>query len=162
MVEHVLAANPARDVLEELRRIMRMVHLQSRRLSASFGVTGPELVCLKELDASEALSQKELGIRIGVSPSTVTRLVDRLEAKDLAARRRDPTDRRRQLVELTAGGGALVRRAPLLLQDRLRRSLEGISAEEQASILRSLRRLTEMVNARDVDASPILAPGDLT
>ena len=49
-------------------------------------------------------TQLELGRRVHLDPSDVTATVDDLEARELAARTLDPTDRRRKVVTLTSAG----------------------------------------------------------
>ena len=53
---------------------------------------------------SGPLSQKEIGLYIGIDPSDVVSAIDALEGHGIVERKRDPQDRRRQLIELTARG----------------------------------------------------------
>jgi DNA-binding MarR family transcriptional regulator len=50
------------------------------------------------------LGQRELGQRMETDPSILVTLLNPLEAEGLLSRRRDPLDRRRHLVTLTAPG----------------------------------------------------------
>jgi DNA-binding MarR family transcriptional regulator len=60
------------------------------------------------LNAAEAPSQQELAARLGVAPSLVVSLADHLESLGAVARARDPDDRRRQVLTLTAHGRELL------------------------------------------------------
>jgi DNA-binding MarR family transcriptional regulator len=51
-----------------------------------------------------ATGQRELGEAIGVDPSVLVTLLNPLEAEGLVSRERDPADRRRHVVTLTAAG----------------------------------------------------------
>jgi DNA-binding MarR family transcriptional regulator len=71
----------------------------------------------------------------------VTRLVKDLEAEGLVGRRLDPTDNRYTLAGLTRAGervAADLERAHQVYQERL---LDGVGAQEQAIVLRVLRRV---------------------
>jgi DNA-binding MarR family transcriptional regulator len=86
--------------------------LASRRLLASLHPDAPTLTPTK-LRALDVIGKEggvrigELAERIGIDETTATRLVDRLEAGGLAARRSAPNDKRVTLVELTPSGVVL-------------------------------------------------------
>ena len=56
-----------------------------------------------------ALRMSDLAERVLLSPSGVTRLVDRLEARGLARRHEDPDDGRVAMAHLTPAGSRLIR-----------------------------------------------------
>lgn len=60
------------------------------------------------VDAGRPASQQELASRLGVAPSLVVSLADHLEALGAITRVRDPDDRRRQVLTLTAHGRQLL------------------------------------------------------
>jgi DNA-binding MarR family transcriptional regulator len=57
---------------------------------------------LELLEARGPLSPSELAAATGLTNAALTAVMDRLEQAGLVARRQDPTDRRRLLVDLTA------------------------------------------------------------
>ena len=59
---------------------------------------------LVQLDPEHAISQKELAERLRCNPSTVVDPTDRLEERGLVARRPHPTDRRINVLTVTARG----------------------------------------------------------
>ena len=59
------------------------------------------------------LRMSELAARVLLSPSGLTRVVDRLARDDLVRRERDPRDARVQLARLTSQGRHVLRRAAL-------------------------------------------------
>jgi len=147
------------DVLQSLRRIIRAVELYSRRLKAEHDLTAPQLVCLLTVAEGGDTTASRLSARMHVSPSTVVGILDRLEARGLVARERDLTDRRVVQVSITSKGRRLARGAPSPLQDNLARALSQLPDKEQATIADSLRRIVDLMEARDLDASPILKTG---
>jgi MarR family transcriptional regulator, organic hydroperoxide resistance regulator len=59
---------------------------------------------LVQLDPEHAISQKELAARLRCNPSTVVDPTDRLEERGLVERRPHPTDRRVNVLTVTARG----------------------------------------------------------
>jgi DNA-binding MarR family transcriptional regulator len=70
----------------------------------SIGLTGREFLVLSFVRAVDGLSQQELSERLGLDPTIVVGLIDALEERELVTRRKDPADRRRNLLALTAKG----------------------------------------------------------
>jgi DNA-binding MarR family transcriptional regulator len=76
--------------------------------------------------ANEGLSQSELAAEIGMDRATVVALLDALEANGWARRTRDPDDRRRHSLSITAEGSREMTR------------LEKIARENEAAIHQAL------------------------
>src|SRR4051795_9020053 len=88
------------------------------------------------------LAQRELMHEMDVDPSILVTLLNPLEADGLVSRERDPADRRRRLVTLTAvGERALVRasRAQTEAEDALFASLDDEQREQLGALLIALR-----------------------
>jgi DNA-binding MarR family transcriptional regulator len=149
-------------VLQSLRRIIRAVDLHSRKLSAQHKITGPQLVCLLAIDGHGRVTGSAIARHVHLSPSTVIGILDRLEAKGLVRRERDLKDRRLVQVSLTEQGRALAARAPSPLQDTLAAAMSDLPEAELARIAESLDRIVEMMEARQIDAAPILETGPIT
>jgi DNA-binding MarR family transcriptional regulator len=64
------------------------------------------------LDQNRAPSHRELAGRLGLSPATLTPVLDALETTGAVRRERDRADRRVVRVHRTAAGGARLARAP--------------------------------------------------
>lgn len=65
----------------------------------------------------EPLSQRDLAARLSLDPSQVVSLVDDLEQRGLVTRAPRPTDRRINVLSITAAGRELLRSAELALED---------------------------------------------
>lgn len=108
-----------------------------------YGITVEQLHLLKCLYQYTGLSQKEIG-EIGYkTPANTTRLLDRLQAKDLVVRRENPEDRRAMLVFLTERGQELVQEVENVFESFKQSFLNGLSEEELAVIQAGLRKITE-------------------
>lgn len=77
--------------------VQRFDAAAARRL----GVNTTDLRCAYLL-MQRSMTAKELAEATGLTPGAVTTVLDRIESARLARRRRDPVDRRRLVVELTA------------------------------------------------------------
>ena len=68
------------------------------------GMRLKEFVMLAHLREHNPIPQQELGEMLCIDPNNLVLLLNELEARRFALRRRDPIDRRRHLVEITAEG----------------------------------------------------------
>ncbi|MFQ5550436.1 MAG: MarR family winged helix-turn-helix transcriptional regulator [Gemmatimonadales bacterium] len=154
------APNPRhRDVLVALRRIIRAIDLHSRSLVQRFGLTGPQLIILEELESRGATPVGELSEAISLSMATVTGIIGRLETRGLVERRRDDTDRRKVFVSVTSAGSEVLEQAPPPLQESFVSEFQHLHDWEQTLILSSLQRVVAMMEATAIDATPMLATG---
>ncbi|MFA5664280.1 MarR family winged helix-turn-helix transcriptional regulator [Castellaniella sp.] len=83
----------------------------------------------------------ELARVMNVDTGAVTRMLDRLEAKDVIRRERIPQDRRVVKVVLTDAGHALTDQILPIVADALNLHLQGLSEDEVHMLLALLRRM---------------------
>lgn len=146
-------------ILSALRRIIRSVDIYSRKLYAEAGLTTPQLLCLHALSRTghtTTLSDLAKAVNLGVS--TVNGIVDRLEAKSFVVRNRSTQDRRKVFLEITALGREISQKAPESLQDKFSASLARLPQDEQLMITQALERVVELMEVKELDASPNLLP----
>jgi DNA-binding MarR family transcriptional regulator len=67
-------------------------------------LNGRQLLVLTFTRSEEHLSQQMLSVRLGLDPTIIVALVDDLEDRGLITRERDPEDRRRHRLRITARG----------------------------------------------------------
>jgi DNA-binding MarR family transcriptional regulator len=92
----------------ELRESMMAVTRQMRRHRPDNGLTLSQLELLGEVSRTGVTTPAELAIRLHVRVQSLTDSINELVSRELIARRPDETDRRRQLIELTRAGAALL------------------------------------------------------
>ena len=148
-------------VLIALRRIIRAIDLRSKNLAQHHGLTVPQLVVLQEINRSEEVSTGQLAKNVSLSNATVTGILDRLAKRELVNRRRSGNDKRSVLVKLTGKGTEMLAKAPLLLQDHFVSEFSELADWEQNLILSSLQRVAHMMEAKDLDAAPLLVSGEI-
>lgn len=149
------------ELLRAIRRIVRGIAIHSRAMASGSGLTVPQLLCLKALGdaAPERMTVAELAARVSLSPTTTSRIVERLVRAGLVDRDRAAEDRRRVQLSLTAAGRRRHRRLPQPLQERFLARLERLPRAEQERLLRALREILVLMEADDVDAAPVLVAG---
>ncbi|MEJ8566066.1 MarR family winged helix-turn-helix transcriptional regulator [Elongatibacter sediminis] len=148
------------SVLRSIRRITRAIDLYSRKLVSSCDLTGPQLACLRELARLGELPTTRLAAAVSLSPATVTGILDRLEQAGLLERQRPESDKRCVMVTLSAAGRDALRHAPPLLQDGFTQRFRALSAASQSQLDRALQEIVAMMEAEELDASPLLIPAE--
>ena len=90
-----------------------------------------------------AVSQDELGRHLGLTKSTISRLVDQLQQRGWAQRRIGEDDARRRLVELTIEGRKAAGEIAGLRAERMARVLDRIPEQDRPAVLAALDALVE-------------------
>ncbi len=163
-VESAPAADGAR-LLRDVRRIVRQVSRYSREVAQETGLGVPQMLCLRaiaEADRDRDVTLARVAEMVQISSSTASTLVDRLVREGLVSRDRSTRDRRRIDLSLTAEGERRLEGLSTTLEDRTVARFGALPEAERRQILTSLERLVDVLGADDLDASPVLAPGDLS
>jgi DNA-binding MarR family transcriptional regulator len=95
-----------------------------------------------ELLRNGPLAQLNLANTLGVAPSVIVDMVDELQDLRAVHRVRGTTDRRRQFIELTAHGRALIRRAANAARELDAELLRELSQEQRAALRASLAQVS--------------------
>ncbi|MBU2953479.1 MarR family winged helix-turn-helix transcriptional regulator [Marinobacter sp. F3R08] len=149
------------DVLVALRRVIRATDLHSKRLSKHAGLTGPQLLIMRTIRALGEVTIGTIAEKVSLSQATVTTILDRLEHRNLVYRVRSTQDKRKVHAHLTEEGADLLARAPNPLQEDFIQKFQSLAEWEQTMILASLQRVANMMDADDIDASPVLTVGSV-
>jgi DNA-binding MarR family transcriptional regulator len=145
--------------LVAMRRVLRATDLHARRLARASGLTASQVIVLQHLARPGDATAGDVARAAGLSQATVTALLDKLEARGLAARRRGEEDRRRVWIEITEAGRAALADAPDLLQHAFAARFAALPDWEQASLVAALERVAALLDAGDLDAAPLLDTG---
>ncbi len=122
-----------------LRFVSNHVSQAFARKVEARGVTVAEWVVMRDLFDAEAMAPSRLAERIGMTRGAITKLADRLIAKDLVTRAADPADGRAQTLALTPAGRALVPELAALADANDSEFFGGLTPEERAALTRILR-----------------------
>ena len=149
------------EVLTALRRLIRATDLDSKRLARKTNLSTSQLLVLGLLAEGPAQTVGSIADKVGLAQATVTSMVDRLEERDLVARKRSDADRRQVNVILTDAGRQLQNQAPTALQTRFLGNFSALRQWEKLAILSSLQRIADLMEAEHLDASPVLDVGTI-
>lgn len=155
----------ATEVLRAIRRIVRRVAEHSSYLSREVGLTVPQLLCLKAIgELEETSNPHEITVAmvaqaVHLGPPTVSRIVDRLERARLVIRQRRAKDRRKVCLSLTPAGTERFQTLPEPLQETFVTRFDRLPERRRAEILSALHHVIDMMEAGELDAAPVLAPG---
>ena len=149
------------ELLIALRRITRAIDLYSKRLQKDTRLTISQLLVMDAIVKIDKPTPSAIAKSILLSQATVTNLIDRLEKNRLVQRKRLGTDKRTINVVITDLGEAKYNDAPELLQSGFLREYRKLESWEQHMLVSAVGRVASMMDAEDIDASPILAIGDI-
>ena len=116
--------------------------------------------CCKALIGWETLSLGDCPRGGALSGDRVS-LLDRLSNHGLILRVRAEGDRRQMLVQLTDLGRERLATSPSPLQEEFLGKFRNLPTWEQHMLIASMQKIAEMMNAENLDASPILAVGEI-
>ena len=148
------------EILINIRKIIRSINLESKRIEREFGISIPQYLCLNFLATTETYraTATEIGLHLNLNASTVTGIVSRLEKKGYVDRLINPEDKRSSFIYLTALGDKIIKTIPNLLQDKLTLRLQELKSQELKQLQNSLDLLVKFMGVEDLDASPLLTP----
>ena len=149
------------QVLISIRKIIQSISMNSKSLVKRVGLTGPQLMILQAIVHAGEVSVGEVAKAISLSQGTVTGILERMEKRGLVIRRRSDSDRRRVLVKASAAGKQLLETAPPLMQEAFVERFGSLPDWEQTMILSALQRLVTIMDAKAIQAAPILAAGPI-
>ena len=144
------------EVIKTIRKIMRAVDVQSKKLVRNYGLTGPQILLLKELDYEIGITVGEIAGNINLSQSTVTNILERLEGRGYVSRTRSDTDKRRVFVKITEKGSEILQKNPSVLQEDFVNRFLKLKDWEQTLILSSLQKVAGMMDATEIEEPPVL------
>jgi DNA-binding MarR family transcriptional regulator len=145
----------ARRLLSGIRALVRRFSLSERADVECCGMTVAQAAMLDALRGEDGLRLSELGQRLGIAPSTLTRNLSRIEEKGLVARKVDAEDARAFRVSLTASGRQAAARLEELDVAFARTVIERLPVPRRAATLGALTEL--MVAVRE--ATEACCPG---
>lgn len=149
------------EILVSMRRMTRAIDLHSKRVLKLSGLTTSQLLVLQIIDRLGSPSPSAIAREIVLSQATVSSLLDRLSKSGLISRGRAEGDRRQIVVSLTHLGREKLSASPSPLQEEFLGKFRNLQDWEQHLLIASMQRIAEMMNAEKLDASPILAVGEI-
>jgi DNA-binding MarR family transcriptional regulator len=138
----------AQEIVAHIRALRRELLCASAADIASSGLTGPQVSVMSELVINGPTTLTELGNQIGLSHSTTSGIVDRLQARGLVQRLPDATDRRYTRISVTEIVEDYVQDLDIGPFGRLAAVLAGATAEQRHTIRAGLALLRQLLDRR--------------
>jgi DNA-binding MarR family transcriptional regulator len=111
-------------------------------------LTMPQFKLLVLIASCKGLRVGDLARRLGVTPPTVTTILDRLVEHELVRREDDPVDRRLVIARLTAKGLTLLQRLNVHADTEIAECIDDLSPEDLRCLLTGMEALHRAWEAR--------------
>ena len=148
-------ANLVREIIELERRANRALRQYSPDAWMGLSLTIAQVKSLFFIDNEGSTNFRKLAAALGVTPSSVTGIIDRLVEQELVSRKENPEDRRVLLLSVTGKGKTLLanlrERRVRLMSEVLTR----MSQEELFNLARGLAALVREAEVHDVEEKHI-------
>lgn len=128
-------------VSHAISRVARLHRIAAGRVLRDLGLHPGQEFLMMHLWDSGAVRQSELIKAVGLDPSTVTKMLQRLEHAGHVRRRPDPSDRRASLVEATDASCGLLVEVRKAWGELERQTLDGLETAERAELARLLGKV---------------------
>ena len=146
------------EILIKIRKIVRSVDIESKKIQKEYGVSIPQVLCLNFLHDSKNYQSTQGEIRrfLSLNSSTVSGIINRLEKKGYLARLPKSGDKRVVNIALTSAGDKLLDTVPSLLHEQLSEKLIQLDGDKLKKLEEGLETLVTILDIEQVDASPML------
>jgi DNA-binding MarR family transcriptional regulator len=143
--EHDLTAL-AQEIDRDLRAIRARIRRPLEAEIARGNLTGPQQSAMHALVESDGMSLKGLSAHLGLAHSTVSGIIDRLEARGLVKRQTSATDKRMIRIEVTRKVRDFVRNTmPGLSIHPLGDAIRRANPTQRRTIVRGLKTLRRLL-----------------
>ncbi|MGQ9425369.1 MarR family winged helix-turn-helix transcriptional regulator [Gilvimarinus sp. F26214L] len=133
-----------------ISRLASLMQEEFNHRLAGEGVTWPQWMVLNVLHHQLAGTPAMIADTVGVDRSAVTRLLDRLEKKELLLREHDKLDRRSVKVRMTASGQALVARLNHLAHEHQEHFLNSMHKTEHRGFKGNVQKLLKLAGVDSI------------
>jgi DNA-binding MarR family transcriptional regulator len=140
------ALDPILDFMRLLWSVEHGLQRMSKRMEAEIGVTGPQRLVLRVVAQFPGLSAGTLAQIVRLHPSTITGILQRLVARGLLERERDPEDNRRARLRLKGRAVGYTRTSPGTVEKVVRDTLKRVGASDVRATRRVLAELGRRLN----------------
>ncbi|UDF34153.1 UNVERIFIED_ORG: MarR family transcriptional regulator [Shinella sp. XGS7] len=124
-----------------IKRVQQSIVQQADKRLAGHGLTHAQWLPLFRLFFGGPCPAAQLAGDMGLDAGALTRLLDRLEAKQLIQRERSSSDRRVVMVDLSPAGRELAQGLPAVLSEVFNLHLAGFTEAEWQTLMSLLRRM---------------------
>ncbi|HKJ79032.1 MAG TPA: MarR family transcriptional regulator [Prolixibacteraceae bacterium] len=150
------------DILIKIRKIVRSINLESKKIQKEYGVSIPQVLSMNYLYQSKNFqaTQGEIKNFLNLNPSTTSGIINRLEGKGLLARLPKSGDKRVVNIILTSKGADLLQQIPALLHEQLSQKLAELDKNTLEQTKASLDLLINLLEINKVNAWSLITEDD--
>src|ERR1700686_2847337 len=136
------------DAILEIQRLFPQIYLAChvdhvRAASTPWDLSSHDASILAHLDRENAISPHVLAAHLSVAASTLSAAIARLSRLGYLASEPSPSDKRHRELRLTARGAKAIAFTSVLDENRVRRLLGRLNAQERAAALRGIQLLAQ-------------------
>jgi DNA-binding MarR family transcriptional regulator len=136
-------------IINSIRNINNQIQKQSQELRKEYKITGPQLGVLNIISLIPNITIKDLGEKMYLHISTVSGIVDRLEALGHLSKVRNIRDHRAVNLQLTKTGIQLVKQVPLPIYGKAIKKLRKLPETQLREISDSMIKLAKLMAVED-------------
>ena len=126
--------------------VMRFIRTEMRSHRA-LGLSVPQFRSLVFIERAAGTSLNGVAAHLGLTPPSVSKLIDGLRARGLVKRQESPGDRRRVTIEITTAGAEALSRARSAALASLSRLLGSLAEEDLSIVSRAMSGLRRIFTA---------------
>jgi MarR family transcriptional regulator, organic hydroperoxide resistance regulator len=138
--------DPILDFMRLLWSIEHGLQRMSKRMEGELGITGPQRLVLRVVGQFPGLSAGELAHIVRLHPSTITGILQRLVARGLLERERDPADTRRARLRLKRRAVAYTRTSRGTVEHVVTQALTHVGASNVRAARKVLTEVAQRLN----------------
>ena len=137
----------AKKIIENIPQVMRLLRKEMRQ-NVKGKLTIPQFRLLLRL-AHTPSSQSELAQWLGVTPPTMSKMIDSLLKNNLVTREYEENNRRKQKIDLTPKGIALIQKQQKAAIEMFSTEIEKLNKTEKEKLNSGLNILLKLVNKNE-------------
>jgi DNA-binding MarR family transcriptional regulator len=146
-LEPKFALDPVLDFMRLLWSIEHGLQRMSKRMENEIGITGPQRLVLRVVGQFPGLSASELAHIVRLHPSTITGILQRLVARGLLERQRDPSDTRRARLRLKPSAAVHTRASRGTVEKAVTEALDHMGPANVRAARKVLIEVAQRLNA---------------
>jgi DNA-binding MarR family transcriptional regulator len=117
------------------------MHAYMQSAFSAYDITPSELQLLFTIYHGQPITAKELASHLHLTAGAVSQVIEALANRKLIQRETDPTDRRRQVLRLSAKGDGLVQKLDKHRRDVMHRVIKDLTDDELATWLKIQQKI---------------------
>lgn len=134
-------ASETQEILDAIRRIVRMLRISSRITEKEMGLSSAQLYVLQKLNETSGMSLNDLAKRTMTHQSSVSVVVAKLADRGLVVSKKSEEDARRVEISIASAGKRLIKRSRKSFQDKLISAIESLPKTRRSALARDLAKI---------------------